>query len=130
MNDIFVNSRFCNNIAVITPENDSYSYKQIFEISNYIYSYINKRTLVFCLCDNRIGSICGYLSFIANGVVPLMLDSSLNNDLLKELIQVYQPEYLWIPNEQLVDFAAFDVLCSVNGVIFKDLPAISHRSAR
>ena len=24
----------------------------------------------------------------------------------------------------------FDVLCSVNGVIFKDLPAISHRSAR
>jgi len=114
MNDIFVNSRFCNNIAVITPENDSYSYKQIFEISNYIYSYINKRTLVFCLCDNRIGSICGYLSFIANGVVPLMLDSSLNNDLLKELIQVYQPEYLWIPNEQLVDFAAFDVLCSVH----------------
>jgi acyl-coenzyme A synthetase/AMP-(fatty) acid ligase len=114
MNDNFFNKEHYNNIAVITTENNSYSYKQIFEISKYIYSYIRKRTLVFCLCNNRIGSLSGYLSFITNAVVPLMLDRSLNNDLLKELIQIYNPEYLWIPNEQLVELADYQVLCSVH----------------
>jgi len=99
MKGTLFHTEFYYNTAVITTEKDLYTYKDLFDISKKIYSYINKRSLVFCLCNNEIGSLCGYLSFINNAIVPLMLDYSLNKELLDKLIYVYKPEFLWLPND-------------------------------
>lgn len=95
---------FNNSLAVITDQGESILYKDIETYSSVIYSKINHRCLVFCFCKNTIDSLIGYISFVTNKVVPLMLDAGLENDLLNGLIKLYQPEYLWIPIERKVEF--------------------------
>jgi long-chain acyl-CoA synthetase len=99
--------------AVITSDGKSFDYSSIINISNKIYSFINHRSLVFCLCKNQIGSLCGYVSFISNRVVPLMLESSLDKELLENLIKTYNPEYLWVPKEQVGEFTKGQEIYSI-----------------
>ena len=93
-----------NSLAVITDQGDSILYKDIETYSSLIYSKIKHRCLVFCLCQNTIDSLTGYISFVTNKVVPLMLDAGLEIDLLNGLIKLYQPEYLWIPIERIKEY--------------------------
>jgi long-chain acyl-CoA synthetase len=86
--------------AVVLPNGNKFSYGDIQTYSNKINQKINGRCLVFCLSKNHIGSLCGYLSFITNRVVPLLLDSSIPWELLKQLIEIYKPKYLWLPADQ------------------------------
>lgn len=93
-----------NSLAVITDQGEGVLYKDIETYSSLIYSKINHRCLVFCLCKNTIDSLTGYISFVTNKVVPLMLDAGLEIDLLNNLIKLYQPEYLWMPIERINEF--------------------------
>ncbi len=86
--------------AVVLPNGNKFSYGDIQTYSNKINQKINGRCLVFCLSKNHIGSLCGYLSFITNRVVPLLLDSSISWELLEQLIAIYKPRYLWLPANQ------------------------------
>lgn len=110
---ILVDDIYKTNTVVITDKGKSFSYEELIETSNSIYKNINHRCLIFCLCKNIIGSLCGYVSFIQNRVVPVMLDSSMNKELLDELINTYQPEYLWVPTDQLSDFPNGREICSI-----------------
>ena len=93
--NIFINNSF----SVITTDNIKYSYKDLSENSALVANYIPTRSLIFCFCRNTIGSLLGYLSFITNNVVPVMLDIGLDIGLLDELKNKYNPEYVWIPND-------------------------------
>jgi long-chain acyl-CoA synthetase len=87
--------------ALISSEGEILRYLDLDIFSNEIKSKMQKRSLVFCLCENTIGSFCGYFSFIKNGTVALMLDASINNELLNNLIGIYEPNYLWLSNPLL-----------------------------
>lgn len=63
------------------------------------------RSLVFSLCNNSIGSLAGYVAFLSNHIVPLLLNDGLDEDLLQYLLDTYQPNYLWIPEEKMEQFA-------------------------
>lgn len=65
---------------------------------------IKTRSVVFLLCKNTVGSVVGYLSFVQRGVVPLMLSSKIDNELLESLLQTYTPVYLWVPTEEVEKF--------------------------
>ena len=58
---------------------------------------VGHRCLVFCLCRNEIGSVLGYTAFVNNGIVPVMVNSHLEEALLENLLQTYSPEYIWTP---------------------------------
>lgn len=66
-----------------------------------------QRDMAFCLCGNNIGSVLGYLSFLKAGVVPLLLDSHIDKELLQNLLDIYQPGYVYCPEDMTVDFAAY-----------------------
>ena len=66
---------------------------------------VGHRCLVFSLCRNEIGSVIGYVAFINNDIVPVMVNSHLEELLLQNLLTTYSPEYLWIPKEQLNEFS-------------------------
>ncbi len=89
------------NTAVILPNGDKFSYGDLQSYSKKIYQKINNRCLVFCLSKNHIGSLCGYISFLSNKVVCLLLDSSMSPELIEPLINKYKPKYLWLPNERV-----------------------------
>ena len=66
---------------------------------------IGHRCLVFSLCRNEIGSVVGYTAFINNGIVPVMVNSHLEEALLDNLLKTYTPEYLWVPKDQMNEFS-------------------------
>ncbi len=105
--------QYHENIAIISSEDEYFSYKNIFDISAEIYRNIDHRCLIFCLCKNQIGSLCGYISFVQNRVIPVMLDAAMNKDSLQELITKYEPEYIWLPSNQLTEFPNSQELYSI-----------------
>jgi len=96
---------FKDNTAVITDEGTSIKYGEILNLSDLIFSNIGHRCLIFSLCQNRLDSLYGYISFISNKIVPLLLDASLDKEMLYNLIEIYKPEYLWLPGYRLPEFS-------------------------
>lgn len=88
-----------NNIAMVTKDGTHFSYKEILSTIDVISENIENRSLVFCLAQNSPGSLVGYLAFVQNKIVPLMLNSDLDSELLDNLITTYKPEYLWAPKK-------------------------------
>lgn len=66
---------------------------------------IGHRCLVFALCRNEMGSVLGYTSFINNGIVPVMVNSHLDEVLLENLLKTYSPQFLWVPKDQKQQFS-------------------------
>jgi long-chain acyl-CoA synthetase len=56
---------------------------------------IPPRALVFIFCKNQCESVIGYLACLKQNAVALMLDSDLDETLVKSLIDTYHPGYLW-----------------------------------
>lgn len=85
-----------NNIALYDDLGRILTYNRLNEICEEVSKIIN-RSLCFILCDNSIGSIIGYISCLNNRVVPLLLNAGIDNKLLKNLLDIYRPQYLWKP---------------------------------
>lgn len=95
------------NPAVISEDGSILTYRDLKKENEALKSVIPDRCLVFSLCRNCAGSMIGYTSFINNGTVPLLLDSHLDRELLVNLIQTYQPDYLWIPEDLQTEFVDY-----------------------
>ena len=93
-----------NNIAIIEDNGNIYSYKDLNLECDNLKKNIYDRCLVFCLCKNCYASLFGYVCFLNHKIVPVMLDSKLDKNLLKFLIETYKPDYLWLPTENQYEF--------------------------
>lgn len=96
-------------IALLT-EGDSLRYAELSDLSRQIYQSAGRRSLVFLFCTNTIASIAGYVGFINGGIVPVMLDALLDAELAAHLVEVYRPEFLWLPEARAVEFDGHEVL--------------------
>lgn len=89
---------FKDSVAIITEQGEQITYARFDEYCKMLTSHINKRCLVFHLCANEIGSLVGYVDFLQARIVPLMLRADLDLELLDNMIDIYLPEYLSMPN--------------------------------
>lgn len=89
--------KYKDNVALISDDGQIFSYGELYESSCSLSTVMKTRKLVFQLCENSIGSVLGYASFLNAGVVPVMLSAGIDKNLLHVLINTYQPAYLWIP---------------------------------
>lgn len=55
--------------------------------------------LVFLLCENTPGILLGYLSCLKTGAVPLLLDAHIAPELLRQLMGVYHPAFVYVPGD-------------------------------
>lgn len=76
------------------------TYRQKDEICEKIQKEIKKRTLAFILCKNTIGSVLSYFACLKNQTVPLLLDAKMDYNMIKNLIEEYQPDVLFYPQDQ------------------------------
>ncbi|WP_054693712.1 AMP-binding protein [Syntrophomonas palmitatica] len=105
--------KFRSNIAVITEDGNSYSYACLEnDCDKLINNITSGRCLIFNLCSNEIGSLIGYVAFINNHIVPLLLDAHLDSTLLDSLIEAYKPDYLWLPSTRKNEFEYFNEVYS------------------
>lgn len=97
-------NNFKNNTAVITENGQKITYEELDKHCRSLTDTIGKRCLVFNLCRNEIGSLVGYIGFLNAGIVPVMLKSDLDSELLQECIDTYKPDYLNLPSEMAEEF--------------------------
>ena len=93
-------SSFQDKCAIIDEYGVSMSYSELEKESFELAETIGKRCLVFSLCTNTIGSVLGYATFINHRIVAALLNAQLEEELLLNLLNTYQPEYIWVPNEK------------------------------
>ncbi len=58
------------------------------------------RKLVFILCKNVIGSFAGYAAMLNAGTIPLLLSSDIDANLLGRLMDIYEPDFIWLPSDK------------------------------
>lgn len=92
-------NKYNNNIAIIDDTGTEVIYSELLHIGLDIERLVGRRQLVLCLCKNSIGSVVGYISFISHKIVPIMVNAGLEQELIDNLLNIYSPQYVWIPNE-------------------------------
>ena len=110
MNKIWSLEQFKGKIALIDEFGNQMTYDGLNSESNTLAERIGHRCLVFALCRNEIGSVLGYTAFINNGIVPVMVNSHLEENLLQNLLKTYSPEYLWVPKDQVRVFPKMAII--------------------
>ena len=115
MNRIWNLEKFSGNTAIADEHGNEMSYGLLNLEANTLSEVIGKRCLVFCLCRNEIGSILGYVSFINNGIVPVLLNASLEETLLNNLLSTYEPSFLWVPCDQSQMFSNMSIKYEKHG---------------
>jgi len=121
-------TKFSNRTALI-EENREISYEALQEQIDILKRNIEKRSLAFCLCNNTIEAVTGYLAFLQSGSAIALLSASLAKELFNELVANYEPEYIWAPEGytdgiRLYSTNGFELIKTTYAeppVLFKDL---------
>ena len=87
-------------IAAIDDSGRSITYRDICDFSLEFAKHLPKRSLIFLLAENRIGSLLGYTAALTNRIVPLIISAATEEGLYNHLYELYQPEYLWLPESK------------------------------
>lgn len=89
--------KYKQNTAVITDKGERLSYEELIAVTNSFANAIpQNKGLLFCLCENRIGSLVGYVACMEHHIPIVLLDGSKDLSVLENLKDIYQPEYIWI----------------------------------
>lgn len=97
--------QFANNIALIDDGGKSLTYGQLQEEGDKLAGQIAGRCLVFCMCRNAIGAVLGYTCFLKHDIVPVLLNSHMDDMLVQNLMDNYCPAYMWMPEETAKKYA-------------------------
>ena len=84
-------------IAALDSNGLSICYGELCSFFQEIKPFTPARNVVFCLCENTVGALAGYLSFIENKLVPLLLPSHIDKAFLQSLEKIYEPAFFWVP---------------------------------
>lgn len=98
------------NIAVITDKGERLSYEELIAVTDSFANAVpQKKGLLFCLCENRIGSLVGYVSCMEHHIPIVLLDGSKEISVLQNLMTIYQPEYVWIASDKKAEIGGENI---------------------
>ena len=92
--------KYADNIAVETEHGLRMSYAELEKASSYLTTQMVSRKLTFCLCQNTIGSLVGYVGLMNANIPTVLLDGSKDIEIIASLIEHYEPQYLWMPSNR------------------------------
>lgn len=98
---LFDLKKFANLVAVETEQGLKMTYAQLDMDASTIVSVMEPRKFTFCLCENTIGSLVGYVGFMIYNIPTVLLDASKDTEIIEGLIKHYQPQYVWCPTERV-----------------------------
>lgn len=108
MSKVWEFSRNGDSIALLDEHGNALSYNTLDSETQSLSDAIGRRCLVFSFCRNEIGSVVGYTAFINHAIVPLLLNSHMDQRMAENLIETYKPDYLWVPEELAGQFPGLE----------------------
>lgn len=114
--------KYKDNIAVIDDAGRTLTYLNLKDDGDKISSHIEKGRLLFCLCENTIGAFVGYIAFLNHSIPSVLLNGIKDYDLLKRMVEIYEPGYIWTPNRRISEFDFGEVICSYEDYSLIRLP--------
>ncbi len=108
--------QFGSSYALLTPERQV-TYAELASCADQIAESVPARSLVFCLCQNQVASIVGYLGFLRKRIVPVLLSAQIRAEVLSELIDAYEPHFLWYPEHINLDMIAKHIIHQSDGYV-------------
>lgn len=99
-------------VAAIDDSERSITYGEICDFATEFAKQLPQRSQIFILSENCIGSLLGYTAALSNRIVPLIISAATEEGLYNHLFELYQPEYLWMPQAKAegkeIVFSAWD----------------------
>ena len=108
---------FSGRVAAADEWGRTLYYEELEEENRRFKETLGERSLVFVLCSNTMGSLAVYTGCINGGSVPLLLARNLDEELLAGLMEIYRPDYLWVPEELAHRFEGFAVRYQAFGYV-------------
>lgn len=91
--------KYEKHVAMADESGAQVTYRELALLQEQLAACMGGRALVTVLCTNRIGSAAGYAAFVNAGIVPMLLNAQLERELLSNLLERYQPPFVWLPSE-------------------------------
>lgn len=111
-----------HSLAAIDDHGDQLTYGEICDLRDELSKLLPPRELVYCLCANRVGSLAGFLALYDCKDVCLLLNASIDKELLDALYETYTPAYFWMPESTSHNYS---VLYSYKGYVLAKTGEIS-----
>lgn len=90
-----------HNIAVITDRGERLTYEELVVATQTFVDAVQQKSLLFCQCENRLGSLVGYVACMEHHIPIVLLDGSKDLTVLQNLMAIYQPEYVWLSTDKV-----------------------------
>lgn len=104
-----IDKREDSSLIAIDDSGNEIAKQELVDFSTQFNSHVGKRCLIFILSENSIGPFAGYVSALSNKIVPLILSRNTDRQLLDILLNLYKPEFIWLPEEMNKDFSYNEV---------------------
>lgn len=96
-------NKYSNYTAVLTDRNEQLTYTQLAEEIEHFHKAILSKGFMFILCENVLDSFIGYIACITKHIPAVLLDGNKDLELVQRLIDIYHPEYLWMPSRRVAE---------------------------
>ncbi len=87
--------QFNANTCAVTSDGRVYLYKELIEKADSLKSVLGTRSLVAILCRNDFETLVGYVGVLRSQSTALMINDSLDADVVSSLLSMYRPDYVW-----------------------------------
>ena len=106
-----------NNTCIQEESGLRLSYGDVHDFGEKFADAVEGRCLIFSMCSNSAGSILGYTACMNHGIVPALLNAQIDRELLNNLLELYKPSYLWLPEEQAGQFSGMEAVYEAYGYV-------------
>jgi acyl-CoA synthetase (AMP-forming)/AMP-acid ligase II len=110
---------YSNQIALNMEDGVVVTYSHLVKDADIIAKKIGRRCLIFIMCSNCPESVIGYVGFLQNYIVPVLLNNTINITLLNDLIKTYHPQYLYLPSGRSLGIAGESIYQYGNYTLIK-----------
>ena len=95
-----IDKKSVSSIAAIDDAGGQVTYGDLVALQGEMSAVLPARELVFCLCENRVGALSGFLALYDCKDVCLLLSAKIDKELLATLCETYKPSYFWMPESK------------------------------
>lgn len=125
------NSAFDHHELIISDRGIIFHYNDIEKCAQKLKGMVDRRTICFILCENRADILLFYLAVLRMDAVPLLLDGNIAPEVLRELIENYQPSHLLSAinhpeiNQMVLNMGCIELITTENVLYRFDWPELT-----